>query len=305
KKRRTLEELIQLGFHLVRWDGLYARPIIDIHGRIIAVLARQPTDPTYAGAVACAFSAMTREATGAKFPATMSKHRRGPFPALNTGILYGKGQTVPSRLNNGVHTALLRRLVGNKDVKRMATYASAAFNLWAPKVYAYYHEHDMALRKHLPHLERNFPKSVFSSAAFNFGPDVWTFKHRDILNAPFGMCAVQALGDFDATKGGHLILWDLKLVIEFPAGATILLPSATICHSNLPIQPGDKRGSFTQYTAGGLMRYVDNGFRTERELAENDPEEYARMCLLKETRWEMGLALLSTVDELLEGASVA
>ncbi|KAJ7236134.1 hypothetical protein C8J57DRAFT_1194408 [Mycena rebaudengoi] len=211
---------------------------------------------------------MTREATGAKFPATMSKHRCGPFPALNTGILYGKGQMVPSRLNNGVHTVLLRRLVGNKDVERMATYASAVFNLWVPKVYAYYHEHDMALRKHLPHLERNFPKSVFSSATFNFGPDVWIFKHQDILNAPFGMCAVQALGDFDAMKGGHLILWDLKLVIEFPAGTTILLPSTTICHSNLPVQPGDKRSSFTQYTAGGLMRYVDNSFRTERELAE-------------------------------------
>ncbi|KAJ7226561.1 hypothetical protein C8J57DRAFT_1535044 [Mycena rebaudengoi] len=276
KKWCTLQELIGLGFHLVRWDGFKAQPIVDIHGRIIAVLAGRPTDPTYTDAIARAFSAMTLEATGPNFR---------------------KGQTVPSCLNNSMHTALLYRLVGDEDIERMVVYASAAFNLWAPKVYAYYNEHDAALRNHL---ERNFPKSVFSSAAFNFGPDVWTIKHRDVLNAPFGMCAVQVLGDFDATKGSHLVLWDLKLVIEFPAGATILLPSATICHSNLPVQPSDTRSSFTQYTAGGLMRYVDNGFHTKRELAENELEEYSRMCLLKETHWEMGLALLSTVDELLE-----
>lgn len=158
------------------------------------------------------------------------------------------------------------------------------------------------MQERFKHLARPFAGSIFASAAFNFGPNVWTFKHRDVLNVPFGMCAVQALGDFDATIGGHLILWDLKLVIEFPAGATILLPSATISHSNLPVQLGDSRGSFTQYTSGGLMRFVDHGCRTEEELFEQDPEEYAQLAALKDTRWEMGLNMLSTVDELLEAA---
>ncbi|KAJ7886596.1 hypothetical protein B0H14DRAFT_3082162 [Mycena olivaceomarginata] len=143
---------------------------------------------------------------------------------------------------------------------------------------------------------------VFSAAAFNFGPDVWTFKHRNVLNIPFGMCAVQAMGKFDATKGGYLILWELKRVIEFPAGGTILLPSATITHSSIPVQPGEERASFTQYTAGGLIRYADNGFRTEKELEAQDAPEYARLMTLKSSRWEMGLAMLSTVDELLEAA---
>ncbi|KAJ7813208.1 hypothetical protein B0H14DRAFT_2377104, partial [Mycena olivaceomarginata] len=142
--------------------------------------------------------------------------------------------------------------------------------------------------------------TVFACAAFNFGPDVWMFRHRDVLNVPFGMCAVQALGDFDAMKGGHLILWDLKLVIEFPAGSTILLHSATISHFNIPVQVGKSRASFTQYTGGGLLRYVDNSFRTEAKLAEEDPEEYARLAALKDTCWEFGLTMLSTVEELLE-----
>ncbi|KAJ7805804.1 hypothetical protein B0H13DRAFT_1670217, partial [Mycena leptocephala] len=152
----------------------------------------------------------------------------------------------------------------------------------------------------LPHLCHPFPRSVFSCAAFNFGPSMWTFKHRDVLNLPFGWCAVQALGVFNAKKGGHLVLWDLKLVVEFPPGALILLPSATVAHSNIPVQAGEEHVSFTQFSAGGLFRHVDNGFQMQEELEQPDPEEYARMIELKVSRWEMGLDLFSTVDELLD-----
>jgi hypothetical protein len=176
---------------------------------------------------------------------------------------------------------------------------AGAFALWAPRLYGYYREHDADLRRNRPNLRRPFVGSIFSCAAFNFGPNVWTFKHRDVLNLAFGWCAVQALGRFDATKGGHLVLWDLQLVVEFPHGALILLPSATIAHSNVPVQPGDERVSFTQFTAGGIFRYVDNGCQTVDELAEADPQEYDRIMSLKAARWETGLNLLSTVDELL------
>jgi hypothetical protein len=108
------------------------------------------------------------------------------------------------------------------------------------------------------------------------------------------------MGDFDPSAGGHLVLWDLKIVVEFPRAATILLPSATIAHSNVPVRAGKARGSFTQYTPGGLIRYVDNGFRTEGQLQEEDPAEFARLAGFKETRWSMGIGLLSTVDELLQ-----
>ncbi|KAF8170036.1 hypothetical protein K438DRAFT_1478617, partial [Mycena galopus ATCC 62051] len=142
-----------------------------------------------------------------------------------------------------------------------------------------------------------FPKSVFSCASFNFG-NVWTFKHRDVCNLPFGWCAVQSLGRFDSRRGGHLVLWDLKLVVEFPAGALILLPSATVAHSNVPVQEGEERISFTQFTAGGLFRFVDNGFRTQREFAGQEPAAYSRVMEQRESRWEEGLDLFSTLSEL-------
>ncbi|KAJ7801373.1 hypothetical protein B0H14DRAFT_2386480 [Mycena olivaceomarginata] len=48
---------------------------------------------------------------------------------------------------------------------------------------------------------------------------------------PLGWCVVQSLGWFDTRKSGHLVLWDLKLIVEFPASALILFPLATIVHS--------------------------------------------------------------------------
>ncbi|KAJ7439668.1 hypothetical protein FB451DRAFT_1107041 [Mycena latifolia] len=300
QKRRSVAELLGLGFQLIRWDGFESKPIVDVHGRIIAVLAGQPRGADYAEAVARAFRAIEDERQAANFARDMKHHRRGTsFVGLNVGINYGKGTRVPSRLAGKEHAPLLARLLANRDVGRLATFASAAFAIWAPLLYAYYRKYDAALHERMPHLQRNFEKSIFSCATFNFGPDVWTFKHRDVMNLAFGWCAVQALGRFDPLQGGHLILWELKLVIEFPPGALILLPSATMTHSNVPVQKGDERASFTQYTAGGIFRFIDNGFRTEQQLEEEDPEEYARMLAAKDDRWAMGLGLLSTIDDLL------
>ena len=147
---------------------------------------------------------------------------------------------------------------------------------------------------------RNFAGSVFACASMNFGPSVRSFKHRDPSNLAFGWCAITALGNFDPTKGGHLILWDLRLAIEFPPGSTILIPSATLTHSNIAIQCHEARQSFTQYSAGGVFRWVDNGCKTEAELKASDEGAYDRMMASKETRWKMGLGMYSRLEDLLE-----
>ncbi|KAJ7823421.1 hypothetical protein B0H14DRAFT_2370171, partial [Mycena olivaceomarginata] len=133
-----------------------------------------------------------------------------------------------------------------------------------------------------------FPKSIFSSATFNFGPRVCTFKHRNVCSLAFGLCAIQSLGPFNAAKASHLVLWDLKIVVEFLASTLILLPSATVAHSNVAVEVGEEHISFTQFTTGGLFRWVDYGGRTAGELEREDPEEWEQMQAFKETRWETG-----------------
>lgn len=146
---------------------------------------------------------------------------------------------------------------------------------------------------------RNFDKSVFACAAVNFGPNVRTNKHRDMLNLAFGWCAITALGRFDHTLGGHLILWEAKLIVEFPSGSTCLIPSSCLTHSNTPIQPGERRASFTQYTAGGVFRWVENGFRTDKHLLQHDRGRHDTIIEQRKQNWVNGLALFSTLEELL------
>ncbi|KDQ26086.1 hypothetical protein PLEOSDRAFT_1015254, partial [Pleurotus ostreatus PC15] len=153
----------------------------------------------------------------------------------------------------------LRRLLNDPAVQRVASYGDSAFEMWAPKLHAYYKGQLDKMYAALPHLRRNFLKSVFPCATFNFGPRVQSIRHRDTLNLAHGWCGITALGRFDHTRGGHLILWDARVAIEFPPHSTILIPSSAILHSNVAVDSEEVRASFVQYCAGGIFRWVDNG----------------------------------------------
>ena len=140
------------------------------------------------------------------------------------------------------------------------------------------------------------------AAAYNLGPATVCRPHRDSANLAFGICAITALGRFDPKKGGHLVLRELGLVVEFPPGATALIPSAVITHYNSRIQEGETRYSFTQYAAGSLFSYVDNGMRSDKEVVEKldmETDEPFRRSAARKGRWAKGLALFPHVDEYL------
>ena len=164
---------------------------------------------------------------------------------------------------------------------------------WASELHTYYANTLNALHTHDRSLKRIFPTSVFAASTYNLGPRTICFKHTNFANLPFGMCAVTALGNFDPKKGGHLILWECGLIIEFLPGSTILLPSATISHSNVVVDHSERRYSFMQYTAGGLFRWVENGFQKSTEFrASLSPDEIAKQDEKDAKRWVWGLSLL-------------
>jgi hypothetical protein len=176
-----------------------------------------------------------------------------------------------------------------------------AFAFYSPKLFQYYRNQLDALYDHHPTLRRNFKNSVMPASTFNLGPDTVCWDHTDPNNVAHGFCPITSLGTYDSKKGGHIILKQLRLIIEFPPGSTILIPSATLIHSNTPISPGETHYSFTQYCAGGLMRWVDYGFRSVKDLlAEKGGKEKASIINGGESRWRRMLDLFSKVDELQE-----
>jgi len=138
------------------------------------------------------------------------------------------------------------------------------------------------------------------TVAFNLGDQVATKKHIDSQNCPFGWCTITALGDFDASKGGHIVLWDLGLILEFPAGACVCLPSALVTHSNIPTNTCEIRMSFTQYCSGEIFRHIENGFTTDRKLEENDPAILLFRKNARKTRIEEGHEMFSKIEDLMK-----
>lgn len=102
-----------------------------------------------------------------------------------------------------------------------------------------------------------------------------------------------------------MVLWDAERVLEFPAGSTVLVPSSAIAHSNVPIRQGEHRYSFTQYTAGGIFRWVDQGFKTkEKYLGGLTPSQRREKALELSEQLKMGLGLFSTMAELREASDL-
>jgi len=150
-----------------------------------------------------------------------------------------------------------------------------------------------------PYLHPNFPNSPWAATTVNFGPKMACFRHFDSNNLVFGCCSITALSEFDPAASSHIILWECGLIVTFPPGSTILIPSACISHSNTAIQSHKSRYSFTQYSAGGLFRFIKHNFlQNDVFWASLNKEEQAVEEEKDRNQLEWGLSLFSTLEAL-------
>jgi hypothetical protein len=168
-----------------------------------------------------------------------------------------------------------------------------------PEHFKYYaHCRDTLLERYSD-LCPNFPDSPWAAATVNFGPKTACFRHLDSNNLAFGCCSITALGEFDPATGGHIILWECGVVVTFPPGSTVIIPSACISHSNTAIQSHETRYSFTQYSAGGLFRFIERNFQQNDEFWDSlSEEERVEEEEKSRCRLEWGLSLFSTIGDL-------
>lgn len=154
-----------------------------------------------------------------------------------------------------------------------------------------------------PKLRRLFKNSAWAACTVNLGPFSISYPHLDAANLCFGWCAITALGNFDPKRGGHLVLWDLGLFFQFPPGATILIPSALLVHSNVPISPDEERFSIIQYSSAGLFRWVENGFMSDIDFDRTaNPEQQRKRYIERSNRWGSGLRMFSCWADIQAGS---
>lgn len=168
--------------------------------------------------------------------------------------------------------------------------ANSAYKRFCPGMYAEYKQNDEVLRDWKPSLRKNFQNTVFAATTFNLGPQTTTDDHFDHGNYAPGGCTISCAGPFNDHKGGELVLWTLGIILRFPAATTIIINSAIIRHSNLPIQAGERRYSITQYSAGALFRFRYNGFRNDKDrLARATPKEKEQWVKENARQWKEAL----------------
>ena len=168
------------------------------------------------------------------------------------------------------------------------------------------HEHMASkmvdLKANDPSLKRPYDDKIgaYPCRSFNLGRQTATRPHVDSANLAQSWCSITPIGSFDPKVGGHLVLKDLGIVVEFPPGSTILIPSALITHYNTPVRPHETRFSIVQYAAGGLFRWVENGFKTDAawEAGASNDEAEARKRRDGQ-RWRGALSAFTSLRELL------
>ncbi|KAF7334844.1 hypothetical protein MSAN_02360700 [Mycena sanguinolenta] len=284
------------------------KAIIDADDGVIVILNCGPTEATNWECVTNQASTAMDNAAKLLYGPEYNQEplgnssRRGPHYAEHMGAGMGGGQRRPTpfTLHSAVRQILMLLLL-NSAIARFISMANFLFQLYAPRLYAYYLETMQALQTWDPNLPLLAPllSCVFACITFNFGPQTVTLLHLDFLNLAWGWCFITAPGWYDHRKGGHLIIWDLRLVIEFSPGATFAIPSAVLRHSNVSIQKGEKRFSITQYTSVGLFRFVNNSFQMDitgkASMSKAEEREFAAAA---QRRYSEGIEMHSTLEDL-------
>jgi hypothetical protein len=166
------------------------------------------------------------------------------------------------------------------------------FQHYFPQLYDYYFNAIEDICSEFPECHLPFQQLPFAQYTMNVGKKSVCRVHLDGSNIAAGLCMACPLGSFDYKKGGHLILHELKLILEVPAGSIALFPSALVAHENIPIQPGETRQAITAFTSANLFQYRDNGFESvpkDRTKAEMEAEGDAV--------WAEGLARFPHVSQ--------
>ncbi|KAJ8496339.1 hypothetical protein ONZ45_g12491 [Pleurotus djamor] len=265
-RNKSLQDLLDEGFELIEWDGKESLCMVDSFDRIV-VCGGTPRDESWPAVANGCAEVIELARSKRNFPADALEHRRGPFPALAAGFSFGNGMKRPANLTDrsAANVTAMRQVVSDTNIKRVAGFQSCLLGSYLPNLSSYYRDTMTGLQASQPKLKMNFKNSQFSSITVNFGPQTVSVPHLDFANLSTGMCAITALGQFDPDVGGHLVLWELRIILRFPPGSTVLIPSALIHHSNLPIQSTETRYSVTQYSAGGLFRWVENGYCCDKD----------------------------------------
>ncbi|KAF7347021.1 hypothetical protein MVEN_01455300 [Mycena venus] len=232
-RKYTADEIFQLtgerDLIYINWGGMLSIPIINSHGRIIAILGGTPRDIENWKTITDGAAKLMEDNTHRiSVSEEQLNHRcaHGSYPSITRGVSHGGRQTEPGNLQtNKKNKRVMDELLAHEHFNWLSKWANLLFWTFAPLLATFFQVQMGLLAASKPSLVWNFTGSVFAACTFNFGPHAITVPHLDFANLAWG-------------------------------GSTVLILSTHIRHSNVPITVDEFRVSFTQYTASGLFHWI-------------------------------------------------
>jgi hypothetical protein len=172
-----------------------------------------------------------------------------------------------------------RKSIFPLQIKAMNPLAGA-FMKYFPKLYEYY---DITLEHVCAIALCEFPARdlPFQSFTFNVGDKSICLPHKDSENLAHGICLALPIGNFDHTKGGHIIFHELKMYIELPSGGFVLFPSSIITHQNVGISMNETRRSVTAFSSASIFRWREYGYRLSKTVSQKTKDIVAQDVLIQ------------------------
>ncbi|KAJ3934381.1 MAG: hypothetical protein NXY57DRAFT_890251 [Lentinula lateritia] len=228
------------------------------------------------------------------FPKLDHPPRRGIYDSLPIGYSHGQGQLHPMNFAISKQNApILQALTDAPEVERIARFIDHGVEVYFPKIHRLLTNlTEVLMGMGELHLKRPFKRCCYAASQLNF-TRASTDPHLDFMNAFFLCCGIWNGGRFNYKAGGQLIMWSLGIVVEFPPGAGILVPSASVTHANIPIGPEEWRHSITFFTAAGILRWYCNGFMNDNEfLTRASDSQKKSWAQYRTDLWKFGLDML-------------
>jgi hypothetical protein len=141
------------------------------------------------------------------------------------------------------------------------TYITGCFKTWFPHVAELYEWMLLQTLINNNLLLQLLPDLLFTAATINLGQQSVTDWHLNSKNLVFGLCCIVVFGRFNHRQSVQLILREPKVVMELRHGDVCFIPSGSETHHNAPLKPWETHFAMIFYTAGGLFRYIFQGFK--------------------------------------------
>ncbi|KAJ7807050.1 hypothetical protein B0H13DRAFT_1929237 [Mycena leptocephala] len=255
-----------LDFRFIKWDE-QPGALVDQLGRISAMYFGSPLDalPWERSVIQAGL-----EMLDARTYLVRHGARHQDVDAISAGLrCFGPAGNRPQNMREhqpvSVEDVVLTELRNSAAIQTIASFQNAMLKAVAPRAWTSANhiidvvlDRDPSLRPpfYLPNQYPPFERTAFSRAEYWFSTN--GIPRREVGAYVPSLSALTSLGHYHATEG-ELILWSERKVVNFPVGATILLPSWMPYSFTSVDWPGYQM-LFSQSCDHNLFEYVQNGF---------------------------------------------